>query len=162
VRSGGRLVSLTIANDFCGHGFYRFSPELFYRFLCPGNGYAMESCIVWEDMPDSKFYDVPDPDSVQSRIELTSEFGAYMMIQAMRVGDVSREFIPLQSDYVRLWEERPDAPPSSGRLASALKRIRTLRSFVVKRFYASVYRHQRIRRNDRRVLTPLKDLRVIR
>ena len=51
VRPNGRFISLTQANNFCGHGFYQFSPELYYRFLCPENGYVMDSCILWEDIP---------------------------------------------------------------------------------------------------------------
>ena len=104
VRPGGRFISLTQTNNFCGHGFYQFSPELFYRFLCTANGYLMESCILWEDIPGSSFYQVPDPDAVQDRINLTSEFGVYMFVQATRRGPVSRDYIPQQSDYVRLWE----------------------------------------------------------
>src|SRR5665213_2499788 len=44
VRPNGQFISITAANNLCGHGFYQFSPELFYRFLCPRNGYSMESC----------------------------------------------------------------------------------------------------------------------
>jgi SAM-dependent methyltransferase len=167
VRPGGRFISNTMANNFCGHGFYQFSPELFYRFLCPRNGYAMESCIIWEDIPGSKFYCVPDPDSVQSRIDLTSDFGTYMCVQAKRLGDVSREFIPQQSDYVRLWEEPAKAvpPPSSlAKLRLVLGRIRALRSVVasVRNLLRLEIRRLRIKRNARGFLTPLKDLRVTR
>jgi SAM-dependent methyltransferase len=171
VRPNGRFISHTMANNFCGHGFYQFSPELFYRFLCPRNGYAMESCIIWEDTPRSRFYQVPDPDSVQSRINLTSEVGTFMVIQAKRLGDVPREFVPQQSDYVRLWEGGPTEAvqhsSSLAKLKSILKRIPTMQFAVRKllrfqeRYIAAEYRRLRIKRNAQGVLTPLKDLRVI-
>ena len=174
VRPNGRFISLTMANNFCGHGFYQFSPELFYRFLCPTNGYAMETCVVWEDIPGSMFYRVPDPDSVQSRVELTSEIGTFMIVQAKRLGDVSMELIPQQSDYVRLWEGPAEAVQVSSGLAklkSVLKGIEALRSAVALvrrlrwiqvRSIAAQYRRLRIKRNARGHLTPLENLHVIR
>jgi SAM-dependent methyltransferase len=167
VRPDGLLISYTMANNFCGHGFYQFSPELFYRFLCPKNGYSMERCIVWEDIPASRFYSVPDPESVQSRIEFTSDTGTYMMVQAKRVGDVSRDFIPQQSDYVRLWDEPAEAARAGSAIAklkAALKRSRPLRSVVyaLRRLLRLEIRQQRMKRNARGFLTPLPNLRVIR
>jgi len=165
VRLHGRFISITMANNFCGHGFYQFSPELFYRFLCPANGFAMESCILWEDIPGTKFYQVPDPDSVRSRIDLTSEFGAYMMVKSIRVGDLSREFIPQQSDYVRLWSSRPESthlPSNLDRLNSAIRRIRILRSALVPHNAKARYRKLQIKRNTHGILTPLMYLRVLR
>jgi SAM-dependent methyltransferase len=173
VRPNGRFISFTMANNFCGHGFYQFSPELFYRFLCPRNGYSMESCIIWEDIPGSMFYRVPDPDSIQSRINLTSEYGTYMFVQAKKLGDVSREFIPQQSDYLRLWEGLAEAAQPLSRVAklkSALKDIRIVRSFVIfvrnlnwiqKRSIAAENHRLRIKRNAKGVLSPLEDLRVM-
>ena len=37
-RVGGRFYMHTCANNLCGHGFYQFSPELFYRVFSPENG----------------------------------------------------------------------------------------------------------------------------
>jgi SAM-dependent methyltransferase len=169
VRPGGRFISLTQTNNFCGHGFYQFSPELYYRFLCPANGFAMESCILWEDIPGSSFYQVPDPDAVKDRINLTSEFGVYMFVQAKRQGQVSRNFIPQQSDYVRLWEGKPpDAnrkiktPGRSQKVKATFKRIPILRTAIQSARAAARYRSLSIRRNINGYLTPLANLQVIR
>lgn len=165
VRPGGGFISITMANNFCGHGFYQFSPELFYRFLCPANGYALISCILWEDVPGTKFYQVPDPDSLRSRIDLTSEFGTYMIVEAERTGTVLPGFIPQQSDYVRLWNG-PMAINQKhsilGKLPSTLRRIRILRAAFVALNARARYRRMYVQRNTRRFLTPLNDLRVLR
>lgn len=169
VRPRGRFISLTQPNNFCGHGFYQFSPELYYRFFCPKNGYAMESCILWEDIPGTRFYQVPDPDVVQDRINLTSEFGTLMVVQAQRQGDVARDFIPQQSDYVRLWNRQGGEPAPSNHspdhlssLKSRLKRIPALRNAVQSARAAARYRRLNIKRNADGYLTPFKDLQVIR
>jgi SAM-dependent methyltransferase len=181
VRPNGRFISLTQANNFCGHGFYQFSPELFYRFLCSENGYVTEYCIVWEDIPGSHFYRVPDPDVVGMRINLTSEFGTNMTVQAKRVGDLSEEFVPQQSDYVRLWKVQPgktnllgpvlEHPRAWVKFKSMLKRIPNLRAAVrfarrlvrIPRHQAvAEYRRLGIRRNAMGLLTALTNLRVVR
>jgi SAM-dependent methyltransferase len=169
VRPNGRFISVTEANNFCGHGFYQFSPELYYRFLCPNNGYVMDSCILWEDIPGSPFYQVPDPDAVQDRINLTSEFGTFMLVQAQRQGDVSRDFIPQQSDYVRLWNERggeptpsDDSPDPLFKVKSTLKRIPALRNAVQSARAAARYRRLSVKRNVEGYLIPLKGLQAIR
>ena len=170
VRLNGRFISNTMANNYCGHGFYQFSPELYYRFLCADNGYALESCILWEDLPGTKFYSVPDPDSVRSRINLTSEFGMYMFVQGRRLGDVRRDFIPQQSDYFRLWSVPPNPEDADQRprgldaLKPQLRRIPGLRIAVmyVRKFFKTEILRPRIKRNTEGFLSPLKGLRVIR
>ena len=49
VRVGGRLVIQTVANNHCGHGFYQFSPELFFRVLSEVNGYQVERIHLTEE-----------------------------------------------------------------------------------------------------------------
>lgn len=179
VRPDGCFISLTQTNNFCGHGFYQFSPELFYRFFCPENGYRTEECLIWEDIPRSVFYRVPDPDAVQTRINLTSKFGTYMMVRARRIGKASRDFVPQQSDYVRLWDEHTGVSGTLkhsdltglAKLRSTLRSIPTLRSAVLfarkllrakTRRALAEYRDLRIERNSSGLLTPLANLRVIR
>jgi len=176
VRPNGRLISLTMANNFCGHGFYQFSPELFYRFFCPINGYNTEYCVLWDDIPNSSFYYVPDPDRVRSRINLTSEVGTYMIVQAKRVGEVSPEFVPQQSDYAWQWEEGrlaefPKPLVRWAKLRSSLKRIPKVQPAVISArkllriptlHALAEYRQLRIKRNAYNFLEPMKDLRVIR
>jgi hypothetical protein len=181
VRPNGRFISLTQANNFCGHGFYQFSPELFYRFLCPKNGFTTEYCILWEDIPGSPFYRIPDPDVARTRINLTSEFGLNMTVQAKRTGEMSEIFVPQQSDYVRMWETPPAEAehlcPTAARpriwmnFRSILKRIPGVRAAVLvarrllrvpTRQAIGEYRSLGIRKNTLGLLSPLKSLRVIR
>ena len=48
VQPGGRLFIHNCANNLCGHGFYQFSPELFFRVLSPANGFQMQHCVAVE------------------------------------------------------------------------------------------------------------------
>jgi hypothetical protein len=182
VRIGGRFISLTMANNFCGHGFYQFSPELFFRLLSKENGYAMEVCIEWEAVHGSNFFDVPDPASIGNRIELTSRSGTYMFVQALRLAELQSQYVPRQSDYCAQWSLTKSKMPSLGdapmthsrsRFRAYLKKIRFLRSAVLNsREWAreiailrrwmirAEYRSQALHRNTYGYLQPLADIRV--
>ena len=49
VKTGGHLMLFTPANNYFGHGFYQFSPELFYRVLSKENGFEVRRMVVLED-----------------------------------------------------------------------------------------------------------------
>ena len=40
VKAGGYFCQATVANNLCGHGFYQFSPELYYRIFSEENGFG--------------------------------------------------------------------------------------------------------------------------
>ena len=60
----------TSANNYFGHGFYQFSPELFYRLMSAENGFQVERMIAYEAYAGSQWYEVIDPAQLGSRVEL--------------------------------------------------------------------------------------------
>jgi SAM-dependent methyltransferase len=181
VRPGGRFISFTMANNFSGHGFYQFSPELFFRLLSGKNGYSMESCIEWEAIHGARFYQVPDPASLGTRIELTSRTGTYLFIQARRIGDMSDGYTPRQSDYVEQWEASQaqsirtsdSSSISRNKFRAFLKKSRVLHSGVLKaREWArrkgplrrwmiqTEYRRRLLHKNSRAYMRILEEMRV--
>jgi SAM-dependent methyltransferase len=112
VRGGGRLFLHTVANSYCGHGFYQFSPELFFRAFSPENGYELERIIAHRMGPFGNWYEVSDPERIRSRVELVSFAPIQLLIQARRTR-VAPVFAkaPQQSDYTPRWTDRPDAKP---------------------------------------------------
>ncbi len=116
VAEGGHLLLMTPANNFTGHGFYQFSPELFFRIFSGSNGFEVERAIVCETSPEASWYQVMDPANAGRRVELTTTRPAYLMVQARRVrlAPIFTE-VPQQSDYTVLWKESavktPTRPP---------------------------------------------------
>lgn len=114
VREGGRFISITPANNFFGHGFYQFSPELFFRVLSPENGFRVDRMIFFEDDYIARWYSVADPLEVRSRVEILNTTPSYLFVVASRVKVVPVfEQPPQQSDYqFQSWNESPvDAEP---------------------------------------------------
>jgi hypothetical protein len=118
VKVGGSLQLHVPANNMAGHGFYQFSPDLFYRVLSPENGFRVERMIAYESFDGSQWYEVMDPKEARSRIELVSApVPVLLLVRARRVADVPIfETTPQQSDYVATWDAggEPNARPMMG------------------------------------------------
>jgi hypothetical protein len=113
IAEGGHLLIMTPANNFTGHGFYQFSPELFFRIFSASNGFVVDRAIVCETSPEAPWYQVTDPAAAGRRVELTTTRPTYIMVQARRVRLVPIfAEIPQQSDYTVLWKESSGKTPT--------------------------------------------------
>ena len=63
VAPGGYFLAITPANNTMGHGFYQFSPELFYRVLSDANGFTVERMLV-TGTSSTRWFEVADPASI--------------------------------------------------------------------------------------------------
>ncbi|MFO1267938.1 MAG: methyltransferase domain-containing protein [Rubrivivax sp.] len=126
VRPGGRFVSVTIPNNWCGHGFYQFSPELFFRVFSADNGFSIQEMYVAE--LDGAAYAVKDPATVGGRVELCNTRPVYLLVHARR--EAVREIFartPQQSDYVE-WDPRQQQTPKQVPPWKSYPGIRQLRN----------------------------------
>jgi hypothetical protein len=115
----GTCLLITPANSFCGHGFYQFSPELFFNIFTPVNGFQIQDVIVFEDKPFAPWFSVRSPMAVKQRVMLQSGRPIYLLVMAKKIAnaDVFRT-TPQQSDYVTVWDrwqnnDNPQQPNSS-------------------------------------------------
>ena len=108
LRVNGRFITHTCANNFCGHGFYQFSPELFYNVFSEENGFEIERVILHVVGPYGRWYEVANPREIRSRVELFNSFPLQMLVQARRKSVVPLfRTTPQQSDYSPRWESGP-------------------------------------------------------
>lgn len=106
----GHLCISTMANNQCGHGFYQYSPEFFFRVLSEDNGFENPKVYLYEIYPRVAFMTrglrgVRDPKVLGERTLLDA--GAPLSIVA--VGQRTKIVPlfakpPLQSDYSAAWE----------------------------------------------------------
>ena len=136
LKPGGRFVSATITNNWCGHGFYQFSPELFFRLFGPDNGF----CIIEMYLANlrGRCYAVADPASIKSRVELCNGEPMFLLVHARRdavCGIFSKT--PQQSDYVANWsggQSRPDGIfPKAWKNRPVIRQLRQLRQHLLNR-----------------------------
>lgn len=107
VKPGGRLILDTTGNNYFGHGFYQFSPELFYRVLSAENGFKVERMIAIEYGPRRRWFEVLDPEMIRARTPLINPFPVLLYVQALKTETkkVFRQW-PQQSDYVVMWDSK--------------------------------------------------------
>jgi hypothetical protein len=116
VRVGGHFVSITPANNFFGHGFYQFSPELYFAVLSPDNGFEIRTMMAFEETRNAVWYEVRRPLDACERVTLQNAEPVYLCIIAQRT---ERRPIfarpPQQSDYVVRWKGAEQAAPAGPR-----------------------------------------------
>lgn len=122
VAVGGHFLEVTAANNFMGHGFYQFGPELYYRVFSPENGFAIEDVILCEADRGGAWYRAEDPESFGRRVELINSRPTYIVVAARKVSEANIfHATPQQSDYVAAWDHK-EAHASSNAGAKAWAR----------------------------------------
>lgn len=115
IKVGGSLFLLTTANNMCGHGFYQFSPEFFYRVFSQENGFEVRDMAMVETplltVEASRWYrifHVNDPAEIGRRVQLVNKRPVLIYVHARRIAEVPVfEKPPLQSDYKMLkWDTK--------------------------------------------------------
>lgn len=104
-RVGGHLILALPANNEMGHGFYQFSPELFFRTLAPENGYAIQAMFLAPLFHDKHWLAVKDPAVVGARVGFnTGTDYQYIFVVARRLAAPPIfQATPQQSDYSAEW-----------------------------------------------------------
>lgn len=128
VRVGGSVVLLDMpAVNFCGHGFYQFSPEFFCEVFSERHGFELESLALAADWGYSPFYKVARPRDVGGRVEIPSPDPYHLFVRARKVRAFSGFVRPItQSDYAEAWRLPQTAlieRPSRSGATEALRRI---------------------------------------
>lgn len=143
VRTGGRVMLFTPANNYCGHGFYQFSPELFWRVFTEANGFVLERLHAMVDTEGfSTFlglrypfpirgtrYAVADPAAVRERVLLVNDSPVLLFVEARKQAHVLPfQSTPQQSDYTMHWQANASPQPLQqkglrARLAAGLRRL---------------------------------------
>lgn len=106
VRVGGHFIQVNVANNYMGHGFWQFCPELIHRIFSRENGFQIKVVLLHENEGIfGTWYKVDDPAAHYCRVELSNDRPTYICTIAQRVAD-ERIFarFPQQSDYVEAWK----------------------------------------------------------
>lgn len=158
LRPGGRFMAHTPANNWCGHGFYQFSAELFFRVFSPENGFEMERMVAHRVGPYGEWHEVSDPAAIRSRVEVITFTPLMWLVRARRTKIVPVFATPpQQSDYTPRWDEDAEGAaadaatnkfaPSRPKLANFLPGLSRL--FHVLKIGLEIYHSQSLRNRKR-------------
>lgn len=106
LREGGTFVQHSPANNFMGHGFYQFSPELIYQVFSQSNGFEVVALLLREHVRGGRWYTVANPADIGKRVQMTNRLPTAMCTIARRVARVPvLKTIPQQTDYAAGWQQ---------------------------------------------------------
>src|SRR5271165_4122059 len=100
----GQILHILPANNFCGHGFWQFSPELFFSLYSESNGYEETQVFLAEMTNERIWFEVRKPQDGK-RAEVISSAALYILVRTRKTGRFSHENVQ-QSDYLYSWEDR--------------------------------------------------------
>ena len=125
-RDGGQILHVLPANNFCGHGFWQFSPELFFSLYCEANGYSGTRVFLANEYRTDIWYEVVKPDRGE-RANVISFTPVFVLCRTVKVRKNCHESVQ-QSDYMHIWKQEEaswphvDARPRwRARIRSALR-----------------------------------------
>jgi hypothetical protein len=97
---GGHYLGITPANNFMGHGFYQFSPELYFSVFVPDNGFELVRMVAFEDRPGSPWYAVANPRKVGRPVTLVNRRPVILLVLAKKIAQAAVfKTTPQQADY---------------------------------------------------------------
>jgi SAM-dependent methyltransferase len=111
LRVGGRMFLASPANNHCGHGFYQFSPELWYRVFSQERGFSVRRLELFEHAfpgielsSDGRSFEVVDPAVAGRRVQLVTSRSVMAYVEATKIAGIAGALpTPQQSDYVDRW-----------------------------------------------------------
>jgi hypothetical protein len=161
----GHIVHCLPANNNCGHGFWQFSPELFFNIYDNTNGFD-ETEIFLINLFDKKNWYKINKQKIGERLELNSKEPLYLLVKTKKIGKNLYQNIN-QSDYEQQWlNDQYPTVFKKKRLSLLNKRIKDLFKFflrsniITKSFYKKLEKTKLHNKNNYKVNKNLVKLRI--
>ena len=105
-KCGGHILIVSPANNYLGHGFYQFSPELFFRTFDENSGFELQDLyLVKKGVLRDSWYRLNDPKNVRRRGNIQTMKRCYVAVIVRKVSSNPNISAPQQSDYESTWEK---------------------------------------------------------
>jgi SAM-dependent methyltransferase len=102
-RDGGQILHMLPGNNFCGHGFWQFSPELFFSLYCESNGYSETRVFLASEYRTDVWYEVVKPGHGQ-RANVISFTPTFVLCRTVKTRKSCHDSVQ-QSDYIHVWQQ---------------------------------------------------------
>lgn len=118
VAIGGHLILMTPGNNWFGHGFYQFSPELFYTALSEENGFIGTKVFCNNGR---KWYLIENPSDTARPTGAIPKWGVLLHVVSKKVAEVPNKISIYQDIYERAWEQGSSMNQGATRLSAFLR-----------------------------------------
>jgi hypothetical protein len=106
IKVGGYIIMLDMpATNLCGHGFYQFSPALFWQVFSEKYGFEILDIAFAETRPFADFWGIQNPADIGRRVELVNDRPCHLFVAARKCGTFKgfNTSFPIQHDYSTAW-----------------------------------------------------------
>jgi hypothetical protein len=99
--TGGHIIHVLPTNNYCGHGFYQFSPEFFFSLYDQKRGFKLMGIYLAEEGVSTRWWGVQSPIERRSRVTLCNFVETHVLVVARKCEGAKTplEEPPYQSDY---------------------------------------------------------------
>ena len=104
-----QILHVLPSNNFCGHGFWQFSPELFLSMYRPANGFENTEVYLARTNQRKIWYRVEAPRNGQ-RVNIRTLGEVYVIVRTVMKKRPIAQFPIQQSDYLDLWSSGEPPP----------------------------------------------------
>ena len=102
-KNNGIILHSLPANNNCGHGFWQFSPELFFSLYSENNGFSDTEIFVFNTHNKYEWWKV-EKQKLGERLEISSEAPLYVLVKTIKKSEIQNKDVQ-QSDYIERWNE---------------------------------------------------------
>jgi hypothetical protein len=135
-KRGGQILHVLPANNFCGHGFWQFSPELFFSLYCERNGYSDTEVFIADLADSAKWYLVKQP-APGERVTVSSSTALYVLVRTVLSNTGFSQSDVQQIYYVHAWEKGRMRQPQTAVAPTRFKQRLKQTPFVYKPLVAA-------------------------
>ena len=133
-KKDGGIIHLLPANNFCGHGFYQFSPMFFRSIYAESSGFFLRDMYLSKMSKDFNWYQV-DLVSQNDRFVFHNTYPTTIMVVVIK-GEKIKSVSVQQPDYKNNW----DGNISSGVNKSRNTTLRRLKHFMLRNGFLKYYK----------------------
>ena len=101
IEIGGHYIGMSPSNQTSGHGFYQFSPELWFRVFGEGSGFTLKKLSKFQ-YGRGQWIDIQDPGITGHLENHVSDDMLYCLIIAQKHSHVNQPY-PNQANWVKAW-----------------------------------------------------------
>jgi len=107
LRPGGMFITMCPVNNWMGHGFYQFSPELFFRAFAAEHGFQVKFATLVSHGPPQIFHTLRDPAETGKRVQFNPLGRLSLLFVAQKNPGASITEVQ-QSDYSERWAQKDE------------------------------------------------------
>ena len=102
-KNNGIILHSLPANNNCGHGFWQFSPELFFSLYSENNGFSDTEIFIFNTHNKYEWWKV-EKQKLGERLEISSDAPLYVLVKTIKKSETQNKDVQ-QSDYIERWNE---------------------------------------------------------